>query len=109
MERKQDNIFESVSVVSCDFEANNNIQNDSNAIIAYLYDKDLLLSKEYFGQYGVITKIVLATKIDKVTKRKTNSDRSATGEDSTPYPFQRPTDHPTPSLQTSRQTNSHPS
>ena len=39
----------------------------------YLYDESLLLSKEYFGQYGVITKIVLATKIDKVTKRKTNS------------------------------------
>ena len=39
----------------------------------YLYDQSILLSPEYFGQYGNITKIVLATKIDKITKKKTNS------------------------------------
>lgn len=38
-----------------------------------LYDQSILLSQEYFGQYGVITKIVLASKMDKVTHKKTNS------------------------------------
>ena len=39
----------------------------------YLYDQSILLSQEYFGQYGVITKIVLASKMDKMTHKKTNS------------------------------------
>ena len=39
----------------------------------YLYDQSLLLSQEYFGQYGTIKKIVLASKTDKITKKKTNS------------------------------------
>ena len=39
----------------------------------YLFDQNILLSQEYFGQYGVITKIVLASKMDKVTHKKTNS------------------------------------
>lgn len=38
-----------------------------------IYDKDLLLSPEYFGQYGNIIKIVLVSKEDKVLKKKTNS------------------------------------
>ena len=38
-----------------------------------IYDKDLLLSPEYFGQYGNIIKIVLVSKEDKVFKKKTNS------------------------------------
>ena len=38
-----------------------------------LYNKDLLLTKEYFGQYGHIIKIVLASKEDKTFKKKTNS------------------------------------
>ena len=39
----------------------------------YLYNQSLLLSPEYFGQYGNITKIFLSSKIDKITKKKTNS------------------------------------
>ena len=38
-----------------------------------LFNKDLLLTKEYFGQYGHIIKIVLASKEDKSFKKKTNS------------------------------------
>ena len=38
-----------------------------------LYDKQLLLSPEYFGQYGNIIKIVLVSKEDKIVKKKTNS------------------------------------
>ena len=38
-----------------------------------IYNKDILLSKEYFGQYGKILKIVLVSKEDKIQKRKTNS------------------------------------
>ena len=38
-----------------------------------LYDKNLLLSVDYFGQYGHIIKIVLVSKEDKILKKKTNS------------------------------------
>ena len=38
-----------------------------------LYNQELLLSQEYFGQYGHITKIVLVSKEDKMQKKKTNS------------------------------------
>ena len=38
-----------------------------------IYDKDLLLTPEYFGQYGHIIKIVLVSKDDKFLKKKTNS------------------------------------
>ena len=38
-----------------------------------LYDKDLLLSLEYFGQFGNIIKIVLVSKDDKILKKKLNS------------------------------------
>ena len=38
-----------------------------------LYNENLLLSKEYFGQYGNIIKIVLVSKEDKTFKKKTNS------------------------------------
>ena len=38
-----------------------------------IYNQDILLSKEYFGQYGNILKIVLVSKEDKIQKRKTNS------------------------------------
>ena len=38
-----------------------------------IYDKELLLSPQYFGQYGHITKIVLVSKEDKILKKKTNS------------------------------------
>ena len=38
-----------------------------------LYNQDILSSKEYFGQYGHILKIVLVSKEDKIQKRKTNS------------------------------------
>ena len=38
-----------------------------------LYNKNLLLSQEYFGQYGHIIKIVLVSKEDKSLKKKTNS------------------------------------
>ena len=39
----------------------------------FLYNQDILSSKEYFGQYGHILKIVLVSKEDKIQKRKTNS------------------------------------
>jgi hypothetical protein len=32
----------------------------------YLFKKELLISPEYFGQYGVISKIVLVSKKDKL-------------------------------------------
>jgi hypothetical protein len=38
-----------------------------------LYDKELLYSKEYFGQYGVILKIILTNKLDKSTNKRLNS------------------------------------
>ncbi len=38
-----------------------------------LYDQQLLLSPEYFGQYGNIIKIDLVSKEDKILKKKTNS------------------------------------
>ena len=38
-----------------------------------LYSKELLFSKEYFGQYGKIHKIILTNKIDKKTNKKSNS------------------------------------
>lgn len=38
-----------------------------------LYDKNLLISPEYFGQYGNIIKIALVSKEDKLTKKRTNS------------------------------------
>ena len=38
-----------------------------------LYDKELLCSQEYFGQYGDITKIILTNKIDKKSNKKSNS------------------------------------
>ena len=38
-----------------------------------LYDKDLLSSPEYFGQYGLIQKMILTTKNDKNTNKKLNS------------------------------------
>ena len=39
----------------------------------YLYNKEILLSPEYFGQYGVITKIVLVSKKDKLNSENHNS------------------------------------
>ena len=38
-----------------------------------LYNKELLFSQEYFGQYGNITKIILTNKMDKITNNKLNS------------------------------------
>jgi hypothetical protein len=38
-----------------------------------LYDKELLYSKEYFGQYGVILKIILTYKLEKGTNKRLNS------------------------------------
>ena len=38
-----------------------------------LYNQEILSSKEYFGQYGHIIKIVLVSKEDKIQKRKSNS------------------------------------
>ena len=38
-----------------------------------LYNKELLCSKEYFGQYGIISKIILTSKIDKKSNKKSNS------------------------------------
>ena len=38
-----------------------------------LYSKELLYSKEYFGQYGIISKIILTSKIDQKTNKKSNS------------------------------------
>ena len=39
----------------------------------YLYNKDILISNEYFGQYGKISKIILANKFDAKTNKKSNS------------------------------------
>jgi hypothetical protein len=39
----------------------------------YLYKKEILISPEYFGQYGVITKIVLVSKNSKSNKENHNS------------------------------------
>ncbi len=36
-------------------------------------DKELLLSPQYFGKYGHITKIYLVSKEDKILKKKINS------------------------------------
>ena len=38
-----------------------------------LYNKELLSSKEYFGQYGTISKIILTSKLDKKANKKSNS------------------------------------
>ena len=38
-----------------------------------LYDKEILYSKEYFGQYGVILKIILTYKFEKGTNKRLNS------------------------------------
>ena len=38
-----------------------------------LYDKELLCSQEYFGQYGLISKIILTNKMDKKSNKKSNS------------------------------------
>ena len=38
-----------------------------------LYDKELLCSQEYFGQYGIISKIILSKKIEKKLNKKSNS------------------------------------
>jgi hypothetical protein len=38
-----------------------------------LYNKELLYSKEYFGQYGVILKIILTNKLEKETNKRLNS------------------------------------
>ena len=39
----------------------------------YLYKKEILISPEYFGQYGVITKIILVSKKDKLNFENHNS------------------------------------
>lgn len=39
----------------------------------YLYDEETLASPRYFGQYGKITKIILAQKKDKLTQKNKNS------------------------------------
>ena len=38
-----------------------------------LLNEELLKSKEYFGQFGQITKIMLTSKIDSISKKKSNS------------------------------------
>ena len=38
-----------------------------------LYNKELLCSQEYFGQYGIISKIILTNKMDKKMNKKSNS------------------------------------
>ena len=38
-----------------------------------LYSKEILSSEEYFGQYGLISKIILANKVDKKTGKRSNS------------------------------------
>ena len=38
-----------------------------------LYNKELLCSKDYFGQYGKISKIILTFKIDKKSNKRSNS------------------------------------
>ncbi len=39
----------------------------------FLLNKDILSSKEYFGKFGKILKIVVVSKEDEITKKKTNS------------------------------------
>ena len=39
----------------------------------YLYKKEFLISSENFGQYGVVSKIVLVSKEDKLSKKNYNS------------------------------------
>ena len=38
-----------------------------------LYSKEILASEEYFGQYGLISKIILTNKIERKTKKRSNS------------------------------------
>ena len=38
-----------------------------------LYSKEKLISNEYFGQYGIISKIILTNKIEKKSNKRTNS------------------------------------
>ena len=38
-----------------------------------LYNKEILCSQEYFGQYGIISKIILTNKMDKKSNKKSNS------------------------------------
>ena len=38
-----------------------------------LYNKELLCSQDYFGQYGIISKTILTNKIDKKSNKKSNS------------------------------------
>ena len=38
-----------------------------------LYNKELLCSQEYFGQYGIISKIILTYKMDKKSNKRSNS------------------------------------
>ena len=39
----------------------------------YLYKKEVLISSEYFGQYGVVSKIILVSKEDKLNNKSHNS------------------------------------
>ena len=39
----------------------------------FLLNEELLKSKEYFGQFGQITKIMLTSKIESISKKKSNS------------------------------------
>ena len=38
-----------------------------------LYSKEILASKEYFGQYGLISKIILTNKVERKSKKRSNS------------------------------------
>ena len=38
-----------------------------------LYSKEILASEEYFGQYGLISKIILTNKIERKTNKRSNS------------------------------------
>ena len=38
-----------------------------------LYSKEILTSEEYFGQYGLISKIILTNKIERKTNKRSNS------------------------------------
>jgi hypothetical protein len=38
-----------------------------------LYNKEILASEEYFGQYGLISKIILTNKIERKTNKRSNS------------------------------------
>jgi hypothetical protein len=38
-----------------------------------LYSKEILASEEYFGQYGLISKIILTNKIERNSKKRSNS------------------------------------